>query len=244
MADLNCLNCGEVLKGKYCATCGQKSSTHRFHLNALIHDIPHHIFHIEKGIIFNLKGIIHPRLTVHEYISGKRIKYYHPFLFFILSAAIAIFCSHIKHNEISFSFPIEVNANQLYDAGDVLSHSIKYIYLLAVVLFAIPSRLIYYKSDKNVAEFAIINLFIWSWSNLIDSFLILINLSNNFPASPGLYITAFVLTFFVYKQNNFFKTTILSLLSVSLQMLLFLVVIIIAGIFISIFENPSIIGIK
>lgn len=53
-----CLNCNEPLKGKYCYTCGQSASTHRFTLQHIFtQDFIRVIFYINKGFFYTIKEL-------------------------------------------------------------------------------------------------------------------------------------------------------------------------------------------
>ena len=49
----NCLDCGTALTDRFCAHCGQQANTHRITLkHLLLHDLPHSIWHVDKGIAY------------------------------------------------------------------------------------------------------------------------------------------------------------------------------------------------
>jgi hypothetical protein len=63
-----CLNCENKFEGKFCNQCGQKASVNRFTVRHLLHELPHSLFHVDKGILKNIKGALHPQRTIFEYI--------------------------------------------------------------------------------------------------------------------------------------------------------------------------------
>src|ERR1044072_8241398 len=95
----NCLNCGHEYQGKFCSQCGQKSHTARITLGGILHDIPHSVFHLDKGFAYNfIQLLIRPGQAIRDYINGKRVPHYNPFAYlFILSAASSL-VNHWKND--------------------------------------------------------------------------------------------------------------------------------------------------
>ncbi len=90
-----CLNCETTYTGNFCPECGQKKNTHRYTFSAILHDIPHSVFHIDKGLFFTFKELlIRPGKTIKSFIEGKRINYFLPFAYLFLLSAISSFTEH------------------------------------------------------------------------------------------------------------------------------------------------------
>jgi hypothetical protein len=79
----NCLNCGAVLAGDYCHSCGQKAHVHRS-LAAFFHDLLHGVFHFE-GKIWNTLPMLawKPGELTRSYIDGKRTRFVSPIALFL-----------------------------------------------------------------------------------------------------------------------------------------------------------------
>ena len=86
----HCLNCNQGVEGNFCSQCGQKASTHRFSVPHVMHEIPHSLFHIDKGIFKNITSIMYTRRAVQEYMAGRRLSYFNPFLYFLSYCGILI----------------------------------------------------------------------------------------------------------------------------------------------------------
>jgi hypothetical protein len=68
-----CLNCGHKYAGNFCNECGQKAKVKRLDWHYLVHEIPHSIFHIDKGFFFTLKEMIkHPGILIREYRDERK----------------------------------------------------------------------------------------------------------------------------------------------------------------------------
>ncbi len=99
---ITCKNCHHKYKGNFCHNCGQKAATHEIDFKFVIHEIPHSVFHIDKGILFTIKGLsLHPAKTIRDYIDGKRINHFPPLTYVIILATIYIF---IKTLQVHFGF--------------------------------------------------------------------------------------------------------------------------------------------
>jgi hypothetical protein len=85
----SCLNCGAALSTPYCSQCGQKAATHRISLTYLLHEIPHAIFHVDRGLIPTLVGLFRrPGVVVAEYLDGKRARYFNPLTLLVLCSSL------------------------------------------------------------------------------------------------------------------------------------------------------------
>src|SRR4051794_15637510 len=68
---IQCRNCGHKVHDKYCSFCGQKSTVGRISLGMLIRELPHAIFHVESGILYNFTNLFkRPGKAISEYLSG------------------------------------------------------------------------------------------------------------------------------------------------------------------------------
>ncbi len=94
----NCLNCGEVLKGKYCYNCGQKNIPRRQTMGELFENFLGSFFSYESKFFRTIKYLLFkPGFLTIEYNAGRRERYYHParmyvfisFVFFLLYFALS-----------------------------------------------------------------------------------------------------------------------------------------------------------
>ncbi len=79
----NCLNCGCLLLGSYCHSCGQKAHVHRT-LRAFGHDLLHGALHFEGKIWKTLPLLVwKPGELTRRYIQGERAKFVSPIALFL-----------------------------------------------------------------------------------------------------------------------------------------------------------------
>jgi hypothetical protein len=96
MTVIVCKNCEHHFKGNYCPHCGQTSATERIGAKYFLHDIPHSIFHIDKGFWYSFKSLFtHPGVTLKNYLDGKRAKHFKPFAYLFIISTITIIVTAI-----------------------------------------------------------------------------------------------------------------------------------------------------
>ena len=80
-----CLNCGTVLMGPYCASCGQKAHVHRS-LIAFLHDFVQGLFNFEGKIWRTLPMLAwRPGEMTRRYIDGERARYVSPVALYLFT---------------------------------------------------------------------------------------------------------------------------------------------------------------
>ncbi|MBC7891121.1 MAG: DUF3667 domain-containing protein [Sphingobacteriaceae bacterium] len=90
-----CKNCGTPFAGRYCNHCGQRADTHRITWHYIWHEIPHSVWHVDKGILFTLKELfIRPGYTIREFLDGKRVNHYRPLALVLVLGTVLTFLVH------------------------------------------------------------------------------------------------------------------------------------------------------
>jgi Protein of unknown function (DUF3667) len=88
-APSECHNCGASTHSAYCGQCGQKAHTQRISFSYLLHEIPHAVFHVDRGLIPTVVGLFkRPGVVVDEYLHGKRARYFNPLTLLILCGGV------------------------------------------------------------------------------------------------------------------------------------------------------------
>lgn len=96
-----CLNCAAPLTGPYCAQCGQSAHTHRFTWAYLLHEIPHSVWHVDKGLPYTIwEMLVRPGLTMRRYLVGQRVNLFRPLALVLLLAGIASFLLLALHLQL------------------------------------------------------------------------------------------------------------------------------------------------
>lgn len=80
-----CKNCGYQFDLKYCPQCGQKASVKKLEMKSLLQELPHSLWHIDKGFLFNIVQFFkRPGYAIKDYLDGKRKKFYHPLSYMLV----------------------------------------------------------------------------------------------------------------------------------------------------------------
>lgn len=87
--DKDCLNCGELVNGRYCHKCGQENIVWKQSFTSLLKHFIYDVFHFDGKFFDTLKNLfIRPGLVPKEYISGKRAKYLDPIRMYLFTSAV------------------------------------------------------------------------------------------------------------------------------------------------------------
>jgi hypothetical protein len=87
-----CKNCDHVFDGHFCNNCGQSAHTHAVDWHYIWHEIPHSIWHLDRGILYTARQLLtRPGYAIREYLDGKRVQHYRPLAFAFLFGAISAF---------------------------------------------------------------------------------------------------------------------------------------------------------
>jgi hypothetical protein len=180
---VTCKNCQEQVSLNYCPNCGQKGNVSRITLMGLLNEIPHAIFHIDRGFLFNFSQLFRrPGQAIRDYLSGKRKFYFHPASYLLIALVLNYLI--VKMTDLHFydqgelvsMEPLKAKAIRDYDAMQwwFLEHT--YIYILIAI--PLSSLFVYFmfqlvKQKFNVAESAVVVLFTISQGVLIQTMIYL-----------------------------------------------------------------------
>ena len=167
---VKCKNCHHSVSGKFCSNCGQSAKVEDITLGTLVADLPHEIFHVDKGIFYNIIQLFkNPGTAIRDYFAGRRKPFYHPVSFIVIAfvvnyLVVKIINIHLyDQSELLTMKPAEAKAIKDYDAAQwwFLEHT--YIYILlaipasALFLFCIFKLM---KEKYNLAQTAVVILFV------------------------------------------------------------------------------------
>ena len=181
---VECKNCGAPVEQKYCPQCGQHAGTKRISLGALIKDLPHAIFHVDRGMVYNFIQLLkRPGPAICDYLDGKRKPFFHPASYLVISLVINYLIVRITNLhfydelELQSMDPASAKAIVDYDAMQwwFLEHTYIYI-LLAIPLSTLFLYLVFRlgRQSYNIAETAVTILFTISQGVYIQSILYLL----------------------------------------------------------------------
>ncbi len=152
----NCKNCSASYTGNFCPNCGQKAATHDIDSKYMLHEIPHAIFHVDKGILYTIVQLsTRPGKTVLEYIRGKRVHHYSPIAYILILSAIFLLVN---------KFVATVTAVH-YTSGDPvlqekIEHLTGFIFLSFTPVFALYYTIFFgRRTGLNYWQFLVANTF-------------------------------------------------------------------------------------
>jgi Protein of unknown function (DUF3667) len=99
-----CANCSTRTVGVFCHACGQRASVHRLTVPHLLHEVPHALFHLERGIVPTLAGLVRrPGKTINDYLNGQRVRYFNPLTLLMLLAGLTVLLSSSYPLDFSYA---------------------------------------------------------------------------------------------------------------------------------------------
>lgn len=168
MGKISCINCNNRYSGNYCPNCGQSSHEGKINAHYFLHDIPHSIFHIDKGFFYTLKSMFtRPGYMIEEYLQGKRVKHFRPFAYVVIMSAICTFI--IKGIEWA-TVKVFVSNNPGVDApvnDNFFAHYFTVFIFMMIPVASLITWLTFYKRKYNYWEHFLANTYIAAQLNII-----------------------------------------------------------------------------
>jgi len=176
-------NLNAEVEQKFNSHSGPNDNADRISIPTFIGDLPHAIFHVDRGILFNFARLFkRPGASIHEYLAGNRKLFFHPASYLVIALLLNYLVVKITdlhfydENELASMTPIAAQAIKDYDALQwwFLEHTYIYI-LLAIPASTFFLYLIFRLSSKklNVAETAVVVLFTIAQGVMIQSIIYL-----------------------------------------------------------------------
>jgi Protein of unknown function (DUF3667) len=122
MSQEHCENCGVILQGDFCHSCGQsKLSSSRF-FGSILMDLLDNFFNYDSRVYKTLVPLmLKPGYVCSEYLSGKRASYLPPFRLYLFASIIFfLLVPFINDISVSFGMPDE-QAEQQEDVKENLA---------------------------------------------------------------------------------------------------------------------------
>ncbi|HEX6259828.1 MAG TPA: DUF4286 family protein, partial [Woeseiaceae bacterium] len=85
----SCLNCGALLQGQYCATCGQRARGRLISIWELVRDAIGDLFELDSRLWRTLIPLMfRPGKLTHDYLIGRRARFMPPFRTYLVLSII------------------------------------------------------------------------------------------------------------------------------------------------------------
>jgi hypothetical protein len=198
MAHVICKNCANHFTGNFCPKCGQKSTVEKIDFKYFIKDIPHSIFHIDKGFFYTLKEMfLHPAKALETYLAGQRVKHFKPFAFVIVLSTIATIIIKLCLGAINFELK-KTSGSKLILEGFFVNYPSLLIFLLIPIL-ALITWICFKKYGYNYWEHFLINTFLGALLNIFLMLVFIAKLIKFFTADNlSINYTIFIILFMTY----------------------------------------------
>jgi len=141
-----CKNCSHQFAAadKFCPNCGQSAHTERLQFSHILHDFFHAFFHADKGFFLLVKKLaLNPGSIALHYVNGQRKRYFNPFSFLLIIAAIFLFVN-LHFNALD---PLNNDPK-----GQFLEKYSNLILISSLPVLAAISWMIFKRSGKNYSE--------------------------------------------------------------------------------------------
>ena len=155
-----------MYKGNFCPDCGQKSHTHRITFSAILHDIPHSVFHIDKGLFYTFWHMMYmPGKLVKNYVSGKRVNYFAPIAYVFLLSALSSFIAHSTEHYLHLHYAMPDGI--LFPKVSVFfQHYPALMFCLLTPFISLWSWLFNLRSGYNYWENLVLNIYLIAQFNI------------------------------------------------------------------------------
>jgi hypothetical protein len=169
---MECKNCGIPLESAFCGDCGQKVISRRLTLRNILHDVWSIFTNVEKGFWYTGRMLfVAPGEVVRDYISGKTVRYYHPFryLFWWITLSVALNLSlglydrqQAEMQQMQARMGVPQSEKVIAQQQAMQQEMKKYLNIIPLVILpfmALGSFLLFRRKGWNYAEHLVLNAY-------------------------------------------------------------------------------------
>lgn len=175
---MKCVNCNKELHGRICHNCGQKVFSQRWTVTILLNQFIQQITNIETGFWYTCRTLFsEPERLITSYWRGVTVTAYNPFRYMLIWTAINFIISFslgiddLLQEHLQPSILGDNVDNAKIDAADQKFDAwLNALVLLMIPVFALLTRWLFKRHQKNYAEHLILNSFMLGQQSLITSF--------------------------------------------------------------------------
>lgn len=163
-----CKNCNYNFQGNYCPQCGQSSSIHHIDLHYFLHDIPHSIFHIDKGFFYTLAQLsTRPGKMLMEYIAGKRVRHFSPIAFVVIMSTVTALLTALLKKYIALQLQDGSGTKlQLLTKANLFTAYPSLLIFMMIPILSFITWLCFYNRRYNYWEHMLMNTYISAYLNV------------------------------------------------------------------------------
>lgn len=204
MSSIACKNCTQIFEGNYCPNCGQPSKIHRINAAYFLHDIPHSIFHVDKGFPYTFWQLItRPSKSLNEYLEGKRASFFRPFGYVVLMSAISSLLINQIHVLIQY-ITYNKTGERLVQHQSFFAHYQSVFIFLMIPLVSVCTWLVFKRARFNFWEHVLVNTYLAAQLNVLILLIQLYSLINFLLTGSAQYsMFLFITCFMTYYAFTF-----------------------------------------
>ncbi|RYF67945.1 MAG: DUF3667 domain-containing protein [Cytophagaceae bacterium] len=180
-----CLNCAHEFEGNFCNQCGQSAQTHSVDWHYIWHEIPHSVWHVDRGILFSVRELCtRPGYTIRDFIAGKRVNHYRPLALLLILGAIVAFVSHtldvsiMKSSQEVFTPGNAVASTRIKEFQTKLLHFLEakqtLLQIVTIPIYAFWFWFMFKRKGYNYPQILVAQTFITNFSILFSVIVTLI----------------------------------------------------------------------
>ncbi|WP_341840318.1 DUF3667 domain-containing protein [Chitinophaga caseinilytica] len=205
-----CKNCGKAAAGNFCPNCGQSYHEGKIDAHYFLHDIPHSVFHVDKGFFYTLLSLFtRPGGMIRDYLEGKRVKYFRPFAYVIIMSTICTLLVKLISAGIAGTYAKYHPGYVAEDKGGFFNHYFSVFIFLMIPIASVITFLFMRRGKYNFWEHFLINTYIAAQLNIMQVLVYLVGwvmmlVTHQFgKIDIGLYIP-FFMTAFLFMYGSVF----------------------------------------
>lgn len=164
-----CRNCGAALAAgqAYCGGCGQKRVATRLTLREIGHDLVHALVHVDRSLLSLVRLLlVRPGGVALDYVQGRRKRYYGPFAFLVVMAALGAAA-------VAYTGFAAVTTSRANVVAEFLQAHVNLIFLVEVPVLAGWSRLLQARAGYTFAEHLVLAAYASSMRILFATLVVL-----------------------------------------------------------------------
>ena len=176
--DTNCRNCGAALSGPFCSACGQYADLGRLTVAGVFGPAISSVLSLESRLTQTLAGLTcNPGRVAAEYVAGRRLRYVHPFRYYLLVVAgVALIWGFSGNDPLSASQPLVTltSGDDSQEVNAFLARWLANTLILALPILAGLLRLFFPRSGRNFLEGYVLALYATAHAHALSLMVLLI----------------------------------------------------------------------
>lgn len=163
----NCLNCGSIVAGRFCQTCGQENVEVRESFWSLTKHFVYDILHFDGKFFHTLRYLFtKPGFAAKEYVNGRRASFLHPIRMYLFTSAIffLLFFATRSFNIGAYDPTMNLSTEDRVELAEVYQRRIKnkpsdsiYKKRIAILLDTVGRPVVTYDSLPGVRPMSVIS---------------------------------------------------------------------------------------